>query len=62
MDERVALISGGSGGIGRKIASAFAKENIRVILFSRSEDKLKKSVEELNVQREMAEYIVGEKE
>lgn len=60
MDERVALISGGSGGIGRKIASAFAKENIRVILFSRSEDKLKKSVEELNVQREMAEYIVGD--
>lgn len=60
MDERVALISGGSGGIGREIASAFAKENIRVILFSRNEDKLKKSVEELNVQREMAEYIVGD--
>lgn len=60
MTERVALISGGSGGIGREIALSFVKENIRVILFSRSEDKLKKTVEELNRQSERAEYIIGD--
>lgn len=60
MSERVALISGGSGGIGREIALGLTKENIRVILLARNEDKLKKAVEELNGQSGKADYIVGD--
>lgn len=60
MFERVALISGGSGGIGKEIALAFANENIRVILLSRNEDKFKKTVAEIEEQSGEAEYITGD--
>ncbi len=60
MSERVALISGGSGGIGREIALGLIRENTRVILFARNEERLKKVVEALSEQNGKADYIVGD--
>lgn len=60
MKKRVALISGGSGGIGRQIAKTFAKEGITVVLFARRKDKLEKAVFEIVEQGGNAEYIIGD--
>ncbi|MGB8454879.1 MAG: SDR family oxidoreductase [Anaerocolumna sp.] len=60
MNAKVALISGGSGGIGQQIAKTFAKEGIAVILFARNEAKLKTVVSEIIEQDGQAEYITGD--
>lgn len=44
---KVALISGGSGGIGMAIAEAFLKSGAKVILAGTSKEKLRKSVQKL---------------
>jgi short-subunit dehydrogenase len=43
--EKVALITGGSGGIGFEIAKLFAKDKINLLLVARSLNKLQKSKE-----------------
>lgn len=60
MKKRVALVSGGSGGIGRQIAKTLAKEGITVVLFARHKDKLEKAVFEIVEQGGSAEYIIGD--
>ena len=51
----VALITGGSGGIGYAIAKSFLESDCKVIIAGTNENKLKQCVERLG---EGAEYIV----
>jgi len=46
--ERVALITGGSSGLGLELARQLLARNYRLILIARDADKLKASVDELN--------------
>jgi len=43
--KKVVLVTGGSGGLGRAIAHAFARTGHRVVITARSEDKLKAAAE-----------------
>lgn len=47
IEGRVALVMGASRGIGRGIAGALAREGARVVLSSRSEERLGEAVEEI---------------
>jgi NAD(P)-dependent dehydrogenase (short-subunit alcohol dehydrogenase family) len=47
LDGRVALVTGGSSGIGRAIAGALARAGAHVVLVARDESKLVETVEEL---------------
>lgn len=48
MDNRVVLITGGSVGIGLAIAEEFLKENARVVVCARNEDRLREVVKDLH--------------
>ncbi len=43
-----ALVTGGSSGLGLGAAKALAQEGVKVVIASRSEDKLKAAIEEIN--------------
>ncbi|GAH43138.1 unnamed protein product, partial [marine sediment metagenome] len=47
LDQRVAIVTGGSTGIGRNIALEFAKEGAKVVIGSRNVPNLEKVVEEI---------------
>lgn len=47
LDQRVAIVTGGSTGIGRNIAMEFAKEGAKVVIGSRNVANLEKVVEEI---------------
>lgn len=47
LEGKIALITGGSSGIGYSIAKAFVKSGARVIIAARDEDKMRKCCEEL---------------
>ena len=47
LKDRVALITGGSGGIGFAIAKSFLESGCKVIIVGTNEDKCKKSCEKL---------------
>jgi len=47
LDQRVAIVTGGSTGIGRNIALEFAKEGAKVVIGSRNMANLEKVVEEI---------------
>lgn len=55
LNNKVALITGGSSGIGYGIASAFVREGARVIITGRNEKKLKQAVDNLG---NNASYII----
>ena len=48
LTDKVALITGGSGGIGFAMAKAIGEAGASVVIAGRNEDKNKKSIEELN--------------
>ena len=45
--DRIAVITGGSSGLGVQIAKAFASQGVKLALFARREDKLKAVAEEI---------------
>lgn len=47
LKNKIAIITGGSGGIGFKIAEAYLREGARVLISARREDELVKAVREL---------------
>ena len=48
LTDKVALITGGNGGIGFAMAKAIGEAGATVVIAGRNEDKNKKSIEELN--------------
>lgn len=47
LNEKVTIITGASGGIGKSVAQKVLEEGSKVVLVSRNKNKLKKTVEEL---------------
>lgn len=60
LKDKVALITGGGSGMGEAIAVAFGKEGAKVALFGRTEEKVKKVVEEVKQAGGKALAIVGD--
>ena len=56
VENKVAVVTGGSSGIGRAIALRFAKEGAKVIITGRHEDTLK----EVSKEKKNISYIVGD--
>lgn len=47
VQDKIVLVTGGSGGLGRELGRAFARKASRVVLAARSEDKLRAAAEEI---------------
>ena len=60
LDGRVAVITGGSSGIGRAIAAALARAGARVVLVARDRDKLIETADELNSAGCRAAWVTGD--
>lgn len=60
LKDKVALITGGSLGLGKATAFLFAKEGAKVIITGRTESKLQETVEEGKQQGVEIEYFVGD--
>lgn len=60
LEGRVALITGGSSGIGRAIASALASAGARVVILARDQDKLATTVQDLESQGCEASWVSGD--
>lgn len=59
-DNQVAIITGGSSGIGKGIADRLSSLGAKVILVARTEDKLLKAVEDIRKHGGKAEYRVAD--
>ena len=57
LDNKVAIVTGGSSGIGEGIAIAFAKEGARVVIATRGVDRAKKTVRMIKKDGGDAEFI-----
>lgn len=60
LKDKVALITGGSEGLGKATAILFAKEGAKVIITGRTESKLQNTVEEAKQQGVEIDYLVGD--
>jgi len=60
LQDKVALITGGSLGLGKATAILFAKEGAKVIITGRNEERLKDAVEEAKKEGIEIEYLVGD--
>jgi len=60
MSQKVAIISGGSGGIGKTIAKAYAKLGINVVLLARNEERLKDAVKEIDSNGGTSKYVIAD--
>ncbi|MCL4244351.1 MAG: SDR family NAD(P)-dependent oxidoreductase, partial [Candidatus Dadabacteria bacterium] len=60
LKDKVALITGGSLGLGQATAYLFAKEGAKVIITGRTEQTLKDAVEEGKKQGVDIEYLVAD--
>ena len=45
--DKIAVITGGSSGLGFQLAKAYADQGAKVVLLARREDRLKENVEEI---------------
>lgn len=61
LEGRVALITGGTSGIGFEIAKSFLNNNASVIIVGRNEDKLNNAVQELEQEKKGNNFIKGYK-
>ncbi|MGN8819058.1 SDR family NAD(P)-dependent oxidoreductase [Oribacterium sp. HCP28S3_H8] len=63
LQNKVAIVTGGSSGIGRGIAERFADEGVNVVITGRHEDFLKKVADdgvcENAIAPEQAKYVTG---
>jgi NAD(P)-dependent dehydrogenase (short-subunit alcohol dehydrogenase family) len=59
LENKVALITGSAGGLGRSIAISLAKEGAKIILNDVNEQLVKQTVVELNKEYEV-DYVVGD--
>lgn len=57
---RVAIVTGGSRGIGRGIAAVFVEAGMRVLLVARAEDAARLAVDELQGRGGDVSYVVGD--
>jgi 3-oxoacyl-[acyl-carrier protein] reductase len=57
LKDRVAIVTGGSMGLGRAIARELAREKARVVVSARNEQRLQRAVEE--IRRETGGQVVG---
>ena len=62
LDGKVALVTGGSRGIGKAVAAAFAQAGARVMISSRKEDALKEAASEMTGEVEWFAANAGESE
>jgi 3-hydroxybutyrate dehydrogenase len=51
LDQKIVLITGGSGGLGRALASVFSAQGHRVVITARDQDKLNATAEEISIKR-----------
>jgi len=60
LKDKVALITGGSLGLGKATAFLFAKEGAKVIITGRTESKLQDTVDEAKKEGLEIDYLVGD--
>ncbi|MGO9902336.1 MAG: SDR family NAD(P)-dependent oxidoreductase [Solirubrobacteraceae bacterium] len=60
LDGRVALVTGGSSGIGRAIAEALARAGASIVVVARDEARLEATVQELTAVGARAAYVRGD--
>ncbi|MEV5752343.1 SDR family oxidoreductase [Actinoallomurus sp. NPDC052308] len=60
LDGRVALVTGGSSGIGRAVATALSRAGARVVLIARREPELRDTIAELESHGRPAAYVTAD--